>query len=154
VRVFVENEAGSNRKNIHDEKTLNYKNTVAVSRPYPFPYGFVLDTTNEDGDNLDCFIITRQILRTGQIVDCSVVGLMEQTEDGKEDHNVVAVPSNESAELTAQVKETLVDFVMHVFEHEKGKVIQAGRFRSPKEARTYLEKCLDRKITASHGNED
>jgi len=142
MRVFVQNEAGSDRKNIHDEKTLMYKKTVAVSRPYPFPYGFVLDTTNEDGDNLDCYIITTQILRTGQIVDCYVVGLMEQIEDGMEDHSLLAVPINESAELTTQVKATLVDFVKHVFQHKKGKVIQAGRFWGPKEAKSYLEKCL------------
>ena len=38
MKVFIENEAGSNIKNIHDEKTLEHKRRVEVSRPYPFPH--------------------------------------------------------------------------------------------------------------------
>ena len=44
IRVFVENEAGSNRKNYHDEKTLTYRNSQVVSHAYPFPYGFIIGT--------------------------------------------------------------------------------------------------------------
>jgi hypothetical protein len=32
LRVFIENEAGSRRKNIYDERTLTYLRTVEVSR--------------------------------------------------------------------------------------------------------------------------
>ena len=56
-----------------------------AARQYPFPYGFVLETTNEDGGNVDCFVITPRELKTGQIVDCRPVGLMEQIEDGKQE---------------------------------------------------------------------
>jgi hypothetical protein len=45
LRVFIQNEPGSNRKNYHDEKTLEYKSTKVLSRPYPFPYGFIVGTT-------------------------------------------------------------------------------------------------------------
>lgn len=60
MKVFIENEAGSNQKNIYDEKTLEYKKTVTISRKYPYPYGFIIDTTSGDGDNLDVFIITEK----------------------------------------------------------------------------------------------
>jgi hypothetical protein len=68
LRVFLENEAGSLTKNLHDERALTHTGGMQVSRPYPFPYGFLLDTTNEDGDNLDCFVLTRADLRRGSIV--------------------------------------------------------------------------------------
>ncbi len=58
LKVYIQNEAGSNLKHYHNEKTLILKRTVEVSRPYPFPYGFILDTTSADGLNLDCFVIT------------------------------------------------------------------------------------------------
>jgi len=67
MKVFIENEAGSNQKNLYNEKTLEYRKTVTVSREYPYPYGFILDTISGDGDNLDCFITTDAKLETGQV---------------------------------------------------------------------------------------
>lgn len=88
MRVFIENEAGSYVKHFHNEKTLEPKGNATVSRPYPFPYGFILNTTAADGDNVDCFVLTQQALHTGQIVQCEAIALMEQIEDGDEDHKV------------------------------------------------------------------
>jgi inorganic pyrophosphatase len=90
VNVFIENEAGSSRKNHHDEKSLRFQRSELVSRAYPYPYGFIVGTVNADGDCLDCFVITGQQLKTGDVVACDAIGLMEQTEDGLSDHNVLA----------------------------------------------------------------
>lgn len=133
IRVFIQNEAGSDQKHRHNEKTLEYKHTVTVSRPYPFPYGFVLDTTSPDGDNLDCYVLTRRPLRTGSVVECEVVGLLEQFEDGKEDHNVLANLPNDPFPFDDQVGITFQEFITHVFDHIPGKRISLGRFL-PKEA--------------------
>jgi inorganic pyrophosphatase len=86
-QVFIENEAGSNIKNHHDEKALTFQRSEAVSRAYPFPYGFIIGTQNADGDCLDCFVISKRPLRTGEIVECEPIGMMEQTEDALSDHN-------------------------------------------------------------------
>lgn len=144
IKVFIQNEAGSARKHIHDEKTLRLKRTVEVSRQYPFPYGFVLDTTNEDGDNVDCFAITPRELETGQIVDCRPVGLMEQIEDGKQDHNVIAVLSDGDVEVGPEEEAILVEFVMHVFDHKPGKTMTVGRFLGPEQAMDYVRRRTDR----------
>lgn len=53
MKVFIENEAGSDQKNIYDEKALEYKRSHTISRKYPYPYGFILKTTSGDGDNVD-----------------------------------------------------------------------------------------------------
>ena len=109
IRVFVQNEAGSDRKNVHDEKSLALVRSVRVSRPYPYPYGFVLGTSAEDGDNVDCFVVTPRPLRTGTIVACVPVALLEQVEDGEVDHNVLAVPQDEAPELGEIVTDRLVE---------------------------------------------
>ena len=80
IKVFIENEAGSNQKNIYNEKTLQYKKTVIVSRKYPYPYGFILNTTSGDGDNADCFILTDKKLKIGEIVERRPIAMMEQIE--------------------------------------------------------------------------
>lgn len=43
MEVFIENEAGKATKNVYD--ALAWFRALAVSRPYPFPYGFVVGTT-------------------------------------------------------------------------------------------------------------
>ena len=97
MRVFIENEAGSRRKNIYDERTLAHLRTVEVSAAYPFPYGFVLGTISGDGDAVDCFVLTETPLPSGTIVECQPVGLLEQIEDGEIDHKVLAVPPGTDA---------------------------------------------------------
>ena len=138
VTVFVQNEAGSDRKNYHDEKTLECKSTKQVSRPYPYPYGFIIGTTAGDGGNLDCFVITSQPLRTGQALECEPIGLMEQIEDGEEDHNVLAIPVGETLRITPEIERILTEFVMNVFAHVEGKQMRVGRFLNAQEAEAYI----------------
>jgi inorganic pyrophosphatase len=71
MKVFIQNEADSFVKNFHDEKTLGFMGAARVSRAYPLPYGFILNTTGDDGLNVDCFVLTKSSLRTGQIVECA-----------------------------------------------------------------------------------
>lgn len=145
MKVFIENEAGSDQKNIYDEKTLEYKKTYTVSRKYPFAYGFILDTTSGDGDNLDCFIITGKELKTGQTIECEPIGIMEQfeDEDKKEDHNVLAKLNGEAVEITSEVQEKLTEFVLHVFDRKPEKIVKVGQFLGKEEAEKYINKCVD-----------
>jgi inorganic pyrophosphatase len=138
VKVFIENEAGSLVKHLHDEKALQLKGTTRVSRAYPWPYGFVLDTTAEDGDNVDCFILTSRPLRTGEIAECDPIGLMEQVEDGEIDHKILAVLGGERPELDRSKRQVLVDFARHVFDHLPGKRIKVGEFRDADAAVRFL----------------
>jgi inorganic pyrophosphatase len=144
LKVFVQNETGSNQKNLHDEKTLEYKATKIVSRPYPYPYGFILGTNASDGCNLDVFVITRRPLRTGQIVECEAIGLMEQFEDGVNDHNVLARLVDEAVEVTHEIQAVLTDFVLNVFRHVEGKRIGVGRFLTHHDAKEHVMAHLER----------
>lgn len=153
MKVFIENEAGSDQKNLYDKKTLGYKKTVTVSRKYPYPYGFILDTTSGDGDNVDTFIITDQPLKSGQIVECEPLGLMEQIEKSWDeskreseevDHNVLAVlPGNDQQIVSDEVKARLTDFVLHVFDHICLNKNRVGNFLKKEEALKYIQSCED-----------
>jgi len=143
IKVFVQNEAGSSLKHYHDEKTFLFKSAKAVSRPYPFPYGFIIGTTANDGCNLDCYVITRRTLKTGEIVECEPIGLMEQLEDGTEDHNVLRALLGERPEMDSESQMTLVEFVENVFRHIPGKQIRAGCFLPASEAEAYIKDRVD-----------
>jgi inorganic pyrophosphatase len=143
MTVFIQNEAGSFVKNFHDEKTLTFRGTARVSRAYPLPYGFILNTTGDDGLNVDCFVLTKTPLHTGQIVECDPVGLMEQIEDGKKDHNVLAVIRGEEERLDSKTKQELTEFVRHAFDHVAGKTVLVGNFRGRESAFDYIRQHKD-----------
>ena len=143
IKVFIQNEAGSDQKHLHDEKTLEYKHTVTVSRPFPFPYGFILDTTSEDGDNLDCFVITDSPLKTGMLVECEPIALLEQIEDGEEDHNVLAALPGEAPAIDSAMMDIFREFTSHVFDHVPDKEIAMGRLLPREAAEAQIRLCLD-----------
>lgn len=153
MKVFIENEAGSDQKNLYDEKTLEYRKTVTVSRKYPYPYGFIMDTTSGDGDNVDAFIITDQPLESGQIVECEPVGLMEQMEKSWDeskrgveevDHNVLVALSGDDQKIVSdEIKARLTDFVLHVFDHIRLDKNRVGNFLDKEEAMKYIQSCKD-----------
>ncbi len=155
MKVFIENEAGTDQKKIFDEKTLEYKKTVTVSRKYPYPYGFILETTGEDGDNADCFIITDKRIMSGEIVECEPIGLMEQFEKSwdptknnieEQDHNVLVVPVGENTSILDQkIKDVLTDFVLHVFDHVKINKNRVGNFLNKQAAEEYIKHSTDKK---------
>ena len=144
VKVFIENEANSDQKNLYNEKTLKYIKTVTVSREYPYPYGFVLETTSGDCDNLDCFVLTDKKLKTGDIVECEPIGIMIQKEDGEEDNNILAVLKDEMVEVDEQVKRKLKEFVSHVFDHLESKKMEVGDFLGKETAMKEIQECTDK----------
>ena len=135
IQVFIQNQRGSNKRNLYNEKTLEHIKTLTISRKYPYHYGFILNTTTDDGDNLDCYVLTNELLKTGQIVECEPIGVMEQFEDDEEDHNILAVLKGETRDVTENEKQKLTEFVSHHFE--------VGRFLERDNAIALIQKCQD-----------
>jgi inorganic pyrophosphatase len=148
MRVFIENEAGSVRKHVYDERTLMLLRSVEVSAAYPYPYGFVLGTIGGDGAAVDCFVLTQAPLASGAIVDCEPVGLLEQIEDGALDHKVLAALRGEDARVDEAVVARLKTFIAGVFAHVPGKRIEVERLLGRAAAEDYVTKCRDDRLAA------
>ena len=142
IRVFIENTAGSCRKYHHDEETFRLLRVEEVSGPYPFPYGFVPGTRAPDGDCVDCLVITDRPLRTGEFVDCEPVALMEQTEGGVVDHNVLAVLPGEPAPDLAALAPVLTEVMEQLFAGMPGREAVVGRFLPAAAAVAYIEESM------------
>jgi inorganic pyrophosphatase len=150
IKVFIENEGHSNRKNIFEEKTLKYIESTTITGEYPYPYGFILNTTGGDGDNVDCFVVTDKPLNSGQMVECEPIGLLEQIEtswehsgEQEEDHTVLATLLGETAVIDEAFKSSMREFVLHIFDHIPGKKIIVGEFLDQEAAIRYINKCRD-----------
>lgn len=61
----------------------------------PTNYGFIPQTLDEDGDELDALIITNEPLPTGIFLEAKVIGVMKFTDDGEVDDKIVVVPADD-----------------------------------------------------------
>jgi inorganic pyrophosphatase len=61
----------------------------------PTNYGFIPQTLDEDGDELDALIITDQPLPTGIFLEAKVIGVMKFVDDDEVDDKIVVVPADD-----------------------------------------------------------
>jgi inorganic pyrophosphatase len=141
IDVFIENEAGSDVKHHYDEETLRVLRTERVGAAYPYPYGFVPGTLAPDGDAADCFVITGRALRSGDVVECIPVALVEQTEGGATDHNVIGVPPGDPDPDLREVVAAIGRFVERFMAGVPGRESVMGRLLPADAAVRYLEGC-------------
>lgn len=139
IEVFIAVEKGSRERHLYDETTLEHKGCRQISLPYPYPYGFILGTRAEDGDNVDCYVITNDPLRHGRAVECLPVGLLEMEEDGEDDRKVLAALPGQDVTLDQALLETLRDFIYGVFAHFPEITVHVGRILPAPDACRYIQ---------------
>src|SRR5688572_19988793 len=61
----------------------------------PTNYGFIPQTLDEDGDELDVLLVTDEPLPTGIFLEARIIGVMKFEDDGEIDDKVVAVPNDD-----------------------------------------------------------
>lgn len=61
----------------------------------PVNYGFIPQTKDEDGDELDVLIVCGEPIPTGVWLEAKIVGIMNFIDDGEADHKVVVVPADD-----------------------------------------------------------
>jgi len=97
VNVVVEIPAGSSHK-------IEWNRELAVMQldridpaifAKPTNYGFIPQTLDEDGDELDALIVTDAPLPTGVFLEGTVVGVMKFEDDGEVDDKIVIVPADD-----------------------------------------------------------
>lgn len=60
--------------------------------PKPANYGFIPQTLDDDGDELDTLVLTNDPIPTGVYVKIKVIAVLNFEDDGEMDHKIVGVP--------------------------------------------------------------
>ena len=60
----------------------------------PTNYGFIPQTLDEDGDELDTLIVCPEPLATGVWLEAKIIGVLEFEDDGEVDDKIVVVPAD------------------------------------------------------------
>lgn len=113
--VYIQSEKNSRFRLRVDETSLEIHAHDELPLPHPWAYGFVLNTRAADGDCLDCFVITNQVLKAGSIVPCQAVALLQMWENQEADHKILAVPVGEMMELPDPVPTVIQLFLRQCF---------------------------------------
>lgn len=119
----------------------------------PCNYGFIPQTLDEDGDELDTLVVCSEPLPTGIWLEAKIIGVMNFEDDGEMDHKIVVVPADDRD--TGNKINTLQDLgerwmqkVENHFNHYKDlkkpgttKVLGWG---DTEEAKKVIKECIDR----------
>lgn len=142
INVFIEIAQGSNIKYELDKKSgaLFVDRFLYTAMNYPFNYGFVPETLAEDGDPLDCLVISSYPATPGTVLPSRVIGLLEMEDEEGIDTKLLAVPTQkidpflgeieDVADLDDSLKAKIKHFFAHYKELEPGKWVKLKEWKS------------------------
>ena len=97
INVVVEIPTGSNHKIEWDREKacfmLDRVDPMAFAKPCN--YGFIPQTLDEDGDELDVLLITDSPLVSGIYTTARILGVMKFVDDGEVDDKIICVPADD-----------------------------------------------------------
>jgi inorganic pyrophosphatase len=143
VKSFVEVEKGSFQRAVFDEhlEIVMYRE---VSVPYPFAYGFILNTLSDDGDEIDCYILTNEHLKAGTIIDCVPIGLLEQFEKEEVDCKIISLIESDDFRFEQEHLQQIKRFIFQIFKNYPEVEIKFGEYRDGDYAIEYINERTQR----------
>lgn len=97
INVVVEIPEGSSNKVEWDRNKKAFMLDRVEPKIFAKPtnYGFIPQTLDEDGDELDVLLITTDPLPTGVFLEAKIIGVMEFVDDNEVDDKIIAVPADD-----------------------------------------------------------
>ncbi len=155
INVVVEIPTGSNHKIEWDRKNacfmLDRVEPIAFAKPCN--YGFIPQTLDEDGDELDVLLITDQPLTTGIYTTARILGVMKFVDDGEVDDKIIAVPADDrnngdAYKTLEDLPKRLIEQIEFHFNHykdlKKPNTTKVEKFGDIKEAKEVIKSAIDR----------
>ncbi len=156
VYVVIEIPMGSNIKYEIDKETglIFVDRILFTAMYYPFNYGFIPGTLEEDGDPVDVLVLGYDKLHPGVVIKARPIGVLETEDEKGKDAKIVAVPIEkidprfenikDISDLPANIRERIAHFFEHYKELEKGKWVKVIGWKNREEALKRIEEAIKR----------
>jgi inorganic pyrophosphatase len=97
VNTVVEIPKGSTNKVEWDRERAVFRLDRVEPRIFakPVNYGFIPQTLDEDGDELDTLVVTDEPIPTGVWLEARILGVLNFEDDGEADHKVIVEPADD-----------------------------------------------------------
>ena len=119
----------------------------------PTNYGFIPQTLDKDGDELDVLLVTDEPLWTGVVVEARAIGVMVFSDDGEVDDKIIAVPVDDRhngnayqtiEDLPAQLIKQIEFHFNNYKALKKPGSTKVDHFGDVEEAKTIIKKSIER----------
>lgn len=145
MKVFIEQDGQEGIKNVFAKETKELLRSEPFHLTYPYPYGYIIDTLNEDGDELDCYIITDRKYEAGDIVEAAPIGMIEYFDNGLADHKILCALAGEVTIITDEVKAKLKYFSEHFYDNRPEVTAHDGKYLDRQQAEALIARCTVKK---------
>ena len=118
----------------------------------PCNYGFIPQTLDEDGDELDTLIVCPEPLPTGVWLEAKIIGVMKFEDDGEVDDKIVVVPADNRDDADAinslsdipQLVKQLENHFTHYKDLKKPGSTKVLGWGDVEEAKQGIKQCIER----------
>ncbi|HIP90080.1 MAG TPA: inorganic diphosphatase [Candidatus Nanopusillus sp.] len=156
IYVFIEIPKGSNIKYEYDEeeKVIKVDRILYTAMFYPFNYGFIPETLEEDGDPVDVLVLSYDTFYPGSVIRVRPIGVLVTEDESGMDRKVIAVPHEKIDPRFKDIKDIsdvpgiILDQIKHFFEHykelEPGKWVKVKGWEGKERALEIIKAAIDR----------
>ena len=156
VNVVVEIPMGSSIKYEFDKElcVIKVDRFLYTAMHYPFNYGFIPGTLEEDGDPVDVLILSAQPVAPGAVIEVKPIALLVMEDEEGPDSKVIAVPKEKldpiygSLNDVNDIPEPLKNKIKHFFEHykelEPGKWVKVKEWLPASKAKEKIRDAIER----------
>ncbi len=156
INVVIEIPMGGYIKYEMDKESgiLKVDRILYTAMYYPFNYGFVPGTLEEDGDPVDVLLISYEPLLPGSYIKARPIGVLVMEDEEGPDSKIIAVPIEKvdprfkSVRDINDLPEAIKDKIRHFFEHykelEPGKWVKVRDWLPREEALKKVKEAIER----------
>jgi inorganic pyrophosphatase len=156
IYAVIEIPKDSNIKYELDEKTglLFVDRKLYTAMTYPFNYGFIPQTKEEDGDPIDVLILSNDQYSPLCIVRSKPIGVLIMEDEEGKDSKIIAVPDKKidlnysKFDEIDQIDKDILDKIKHFFEHykelEKDKFVKVIKWENKNQAQEIITDGIER----------
>lgn len=119
----------------------------------PVNYGFIPQTLDEDGDELDTLVVCAEPIPTGVWLEARIIGVMNFEDDGEMDHKIIVVPAddrntgdsiNSLADLGERWQQQIREHFTHYKDLKKPGTTTVQGFGDIEAAKAVIAECVAR----------
>ncbi len=156
IFAVIEIPKDSNIKYEVDEKTgiLFVDRKLFTSMTYPFNYGFIPQTKEEDGDPIDVLILSNDPYLPLSVIRAKPIGVLIMEDEEGKDSKIILVPDKKidtrysKLDDIEQIDEETLDKIKHFFEHykelEKDKFVKVIEWKNKDVAKQLVTEGMHR----------
>lgn len=119
----------------------------------PVNYGFIPQTLDEDGDELDTLVLTNDPIPTGVFLKAKIIGVLKFEDDGEVDDKIICVPADDRntdnailglEDLHPRWRQKIEHHFRHYKDLKKPGSTKVVGWGNEQEARDVVRKCSER----------